>query len=75
MPTAPSVAFKIGEKSNDPIEMYLADIYTVLANLVGIPAISLPVAQDKEGLPIGMQLMAGPFDDGKLLSFSKQIGY
>jgi aspartyl-tRNA(Asn)/glutamyl-tRNA(Gln) amidotransferase subunit A len=75
MPTAPSVAFKIGEKSNDPIEMYLADVYTVLANLVGMPAISLPVAQDKEGLPIGMQLMAGPFNDGKLLSFSKQIGY
>ncbi len=75
MPTAPSVAFKIGEKSNDPIEMYLADIYTVLANLVGIPAISLPVAQDKDGLPIGMQLMAASFQDEKLLSFSKQIGF
>jgi aspartyl-tRNA(Asn)/glutamyl-tRNA(Gln) amidotransferase subunit A len=75
MPTAPSVAFKIGEKSNDPIEMYLADIYTVLANLAGIPAISLPVAQDKDGLPIGMQLMAAAFQDAKLFSFSKQLGY
>jgi aspartyl-tRNA(Asn)/glutamyl-tRNA(Gln) amidotransferase subunit A len=73
MPTAPSVAFKIGEKTSDPTEMYLADIYTVLANLVGVPAISLPLAQNSEGLPIGIQLMAEKFQDGKLLAFSKLL--
>jgi aspartyl-tRNA(Asn)/glutamyl-tRNA(Gln) amidotransferase subunit A len=71
MPTAPSVAFKFGEKTSDPTEMYLADIYTVLANLVGTPAISLPLAKNSEGLPIGVQLMAEKFEDGKLFAFSK----
>ncbi len=75
MPTAPSVAFKIGEKSDDPLAMYLADIYTVLANLVGTPAISLPVAKDAAGLPIGMQLMSAKFEEAKLLAFSKALGY
>ena len=73
MPTAPSVAFKLGEKTSDPTEMYLADIYTVLANLVGVPAISLPLAKNSEGLPIGIQLMAERFEDGKLLAFSKTL--
>ena len=73
MPTAPSVAFKLGEKTSDPTEMYLADIYTVLANLVGVPAISLPLAKNSEGLPIGIQLMAEKFEDGKLFAFSKTI--
>jgi aspartyl-tRNA(Asn)/glutamyl-tRNA(Gln) amidotransferase subunit A len=71
MPTAPSVAFKLGEKTSDPTEMYLADIYTVLANLVGVPAISLPLAKNAEGLPIGIQLMAEKHDDAKLLAFSR----
>lgn len=75
MPTTPSVAFKIGEKSDDPLAMYLADIYTVLANLVGTPSISLPVAKDAAGLPIGMQLMSAKFEEGKLLAFSKELGY
>ena len=73
MPTAPSVAFKFGEKTSDPTEMYLADIYTVLANLVGTPAISLPLAKNPEGLPIGIQLMAEKFEDGKLFAFSKML--
>ena len=73
MPTAPSVAFKFGEKTSDPTEMYLADIYTVLANLVGTPAISLPLAKNSEGLPIGVQLMAEKFEDAKLLAFSKSL--
>jgi aspartyl-tRNA(Asn)/glutamyl-tRNA(Gln) amidotransferase subunit A len=73
MPTAPSVAFKFGEKTSDPTEMYLADIYTVLANLVGTPAISLPLAKNSEGLPIGIQLMAEKFEDGKLFAFSKTL--
>lgn len=75
MPTTPSVAFKIGEKTSDPVEMYLADIYTVLANLVAIPAISLPAAKDPQGLPIGIQLMADKFQDGKLLAFSRSLGF
>jgi aspartyl-tRNA(Asn)/glutamyl-tRNA(Gln) amidotransferase subunit A len=73
MPTAPSVAFKFGEKTSDPTEMYLADIYTVLANLVGTPAISLPLAKNSEGLPIGVQLMAEKFEDGKLFAFSRTL--
>jgi aspartyl-tRNA(Asn)/glutamyl-tRNA(Gln) amidotransferase subunit A len=73
MPTSPTVAFKIGEKSNDPISMYLADIYTVLANLTGVPAISLPLAKDSEGLPIGVQVLANHFEEEKLFAFSQSL--
>ncbi len=73
MPTSPTVAFKFGEKTDNPVEMYLADIYTVLANLTGIPAISLPLAADKQGLPIGIQLLADKFEEGKLLAFSEKL--
>ncbi len=72
-PTAPNPAFKFGEKSEDPVAMYLEDIYTVLANLVGNPAISLPLYKTKEGLPIGMQLMANDQEEEKLLSFAQQL--
>ncbi len=73
MPTSPTVAFKFGEKTDDPVEMYLADIYTVLANLTGIPAISLPLAKDKEGLPIGVQVLADKFHEADLLAFSEKL--
>lgn len=73
MPTSPTVAFKFGEKTDNPVEMYLADIYTVLANLTGIPAISLPLAQDKNGLPIGVQVLADKFQESKLLAFSEKL--
>jgi len=73
MPTSPTVAFKFGEKTSNPVEMYLADIYTVLANLTGIPAISLPLAEDKTGLPIGVQLLADKFQENKLLAFSNKL--
>jgi aspartyl-tRNA(Asn)/glutamyl-tRNA(Gln) amidotransferase subunit A len=73
MPTSPTVPFKFGEKTDNPVEMYLADIYTVLANLTGIPAISLPLAEDKSGLPIGVQLLADNFEEGKLLAFSSKL--
>lgn len=73
MPTTPSVAFKIGEKTSDPVEMYLADIYTVLANLVGVPAISLPIGKGEADMPIGIQLMAARFEEEKLLAFSAEI--
>ncbi|MCF8460825.1 MAG: Asp-tRNA(Asn)/Glu-tRNA(Gln) amidotransferase subunit GatA, partial [Flavobacteriales bacterium] len=69
-PTTPDVAFKFGENSDDPIKMYLEDIFTVMANLVGIPAISVPVGT-KNGLPFGMQLMADDFDEAEMFSAAK----
>ena len=73
MPTSPSVAFKIGEKTDDPIAMYLADIYTVFANLTGIPGISLPLFKHSNRLPFGVQLMAKQFNELSLLQASKQL--
>jgi len=70
-PTTPTTAFKIGEKTNDPLEMYLEDIYTTSANLVGIPGINIPIGKDSNGLPIGMQLMANLFEEEKLIQLSK----
>ncbi len=72
-PTTPTTAFGIGEKSDDPLEMYLGDIYTTSANLAGIPAISVPIANDSNGLPIGMQLMADQFEELKLMQLSQYI--
>ncbi|MDR2576715.1 MAG: Asp-tRNA(Asn)/Glu-tRNA(Gln) amidotransferase subunit GatA [Puniceicoccales bacterium] len=68
MPTTPTAAFAFGEKSQDPLAMYLADIYTVTANLVGLPAISIPCGFTGAGLPIGLQLLGKPFQEGDLLS-------
>ncbi len=73
LPTAPTTAFKIGENIADPITMYLQDIFTVHANLAGIPAISLPLGTHSNGMPIGLQLMAAKHEDAELLSFSKNI--
>jgi len=67
-PTAPTPAFKIGEKSNDPLAMYLCDIYTVTINLAGVPAISVPCGQSTAGLPIGLQLIGNHFDEARLLN-------
>ncbi|MFP5041530.1 Asp-tRNA(Asn)/Glu-tRNA(Gln) amidotransferase subunit GatA [Parasediminibacterium sp. JCM 36343] len=72
-PTVPTTAFKVGEKSDDPIEMYLADIYTVFSNLVGIPSISIPLFTHSNGMPFGLQLMANHFDEVGLLQISKQL--
>jgi len=66
-PVAPTPAFKIGEKSNDPIQMYLSDIFTISVNMAGIPAISLPVAFSNKGLPIGFQIMGNHFNEGIIL--------
>lgn len=71
-PTTPTVAFKIGEKSSDPLEMYLMDIYTTSANLAGIPGINIPIGNNSEGLPIGLQVMAKEFGEVSLLQFSAQ---
>jgi aspartyl-tRNA(Asn)/glutamyl-tRNA(Gln) amidotransferase subunit A len=67
-PVSTGTAFKLGEKSNDPMSMYLNDIFTVPANLAGIPALSVPCGEDKSGLPIGLHLMAKPFGDERLLA-------
>lgn len=72
-PTTPTPAFPIGEQVDDPIAMYLGDIFTVQANLVGVPAISLPCGQTQQGLPIGMQFMSNKFEETKLLTFSHQL--
>ena len=69
-PTSPSVAFKIGERSDDPLAMYLSDIYTVSANLAGIPGISIPCAVSGENLPIGFQLVGKAWSEDVLLNFS-----
>lgn len=73
LPTTPTTAFEIGSKADDPIAMYLADIFTVQAPLAGLPAISLPTAVHNNGMPFGIQLMAKPFAEKDLLSFSKYL--
>ena len=67
MPTTPTPAFKLGEKTSDPLQMYLADIFTVSANLAGLPAISIPCGFSPDGLPIGLQLSGRMFDEASLL--------
>jgi len=70
LPTSPVTAFKAGEKMSDLIAMYLADIYTVMANLAGIPAISLPLFEHSNGMPFGLQVMANQYDEVSLLQIS-----
>ena len=72
-PSTPSAAFKIGDKSNDPISMYLNDIFTVPVNLSGLPAISVPAGYDKNNLPLGLQLIGKPFDEQTVLNLSLSI--
>ncbi len=73
LPTSTNEAFRLGENTKDPIAMYLEDIFTVQANLVGIPAISLPLGTKKSGLPFGIQVMGKSFDEKNLLSFSNYL--
>jgi aspartyl-tRNA(Asn)/glutamyl-tRNA(Gln) amidotransferase subunit A len=70
-PTTPTTAFKLGEHSDNPIEMYLADLFSVQANVAGVPGISVSCGKDKSGLPIGFQAMADDFEESKLFQFSK----
>ncbi|HEX2330249.1 MAG TPA: Asp-tRNA(Asn)/Glu-tRNA(Gln) amidotransferase subunit GatA [Candidatus Angelobacter sp.] len=72
-PTAPTPAFKLGEKSDDPLAMYLADIYTVTADLAGIPGISVPCGQSTGGLPIGLQVLGRHFDESTVLRIANSI--
>jgi aspartyl-tRNA(Asn)/glutamyl-tRNA(Gln) amidotransferase subunit A len=69
-PTAPTTAFKIGEKTQDPLQMYLSDIYTISVNLAGLPALSLPCGFDPRRLPIGMQIIGKPFDEATILNLA-----
>ncbi|MBN2321750.1 MAG: Asp-tRNA(Asn)/Glu-tRNA(Gln) amidotransferase subunit GatA [Acidobacteria bacterium] len=70
-PVSPTPAFKIGEKTSDPLAMYLSDIYTVTANLAGIPALSLPCGFTKQGLPVGLQILTKQFQEGTLLRLAE----
>lgn len=70
-PTSPTPAFKIGEKMDDPLAMYLSDIYTISANLAGIPGVSIPCGLTRGGLPIGLQIMAAPFEEENLLRVAR----
>ncbi len=71
MPVAPTTAFRIGEKTDDPLQMYLSDMYTIAANLAGIPAISIPCGFDADGLPIGLQILSPAFTEDKLLQIAR----
>ena len=72
-PVSPVLPFKIGEKKQNPVEMYLADIYTVNVNLAGIPAISVPCGMSSDELPIGMQIMADDFCEEKIFRAAKAV--
>ena len=72
-PVAPTPAFRIGEKVDDPLQMYLSDIYTVAVNLAGIPGISVPCGASSEGLPIGLQLLAPPFEESRLFRAARVV--
>jgi aspartyl-tRNA(Asn)/glutamyl-tRNA(Gln) amidotransferase subunit A len=67
-PTAPTAAFRIGDKTDDPLAMYLNDVYTVTINLVGVPAVSVPCGKTPDGLPVGLQLIGNYFDEARLLN-------
>ena len=73
MPVTPTTAFKIGEHMENPLEMYLADLFTVQASLSGLPAISIPNSSDENGLPIGLQVIANDFEEDRLLSFAGML--
>lgn len=73
LPTSPATAFRAGEKTEDPIAMYLADIYTVMANLTGVPGISVPLFRHSNGMRFGLQVMAAPFNELPLLGFADEL--
>lgn len=73
-PTTPTTAFKIGQNTDDPIKMYLSDIMTVPASLAGLPALSVPIGKDRQGLPIGLQLIGRYGEDATVLDFAAKIG-
>jgi aspartyl-tRNA(Asn)/glutamyl-tRNA(Gln) amidotransferase subunit A len=73
-PATPSAAFGVGEKGqSDPIEMYLNDVFTVTVNMAGLPGISVPAGLDRQGLPLGLQLIGRPFDEETLFALGQVI--
>ncbi|WP_077540291.1 Asp-tRNA(Asn)/Glu-tRNA(Gln) amidotransferase subunit GatA [Sedimentisphaera cyanobacteriorum] len=72
-PTSPSGAFKFGEKSDDPIQMYLEDIYTISANLAGVPGVSIPCGFDENNMPLGMQIITDTFQEAKMLRIARMF--
>jgi aspartyl-tRNA(Asn)/glutamyl-tRNA(Gln) amidotransferase subunit A len=78
-PTTPGAAFAVGEKTDDPLAMYLSDIFTTPASLAGLPAVALPCGSDADGLPLSLQLMAAPFAEAILLraarTFERDLGW
>lgn len=73
MPTAPTTAYKLGEKRENPLEEYLTDLFSVQANVAGVPGISVPCGKDQQGLPIGLQIIADDFEEAKLFQFSEMV--
>jgi aspartyl-tRNA(Asn)/glutamyl-tRNA(Gln) amidotransferase subunit A len=73
MPVSPTTAFKLGEKIDDPLKMYLSDIYTISANLAGIPSISIPCGFDRNNLPVGLQILTSAFGEDKLLRIARMF--
>ena len=73
MPITPTTAFRLGEHTDNPLEMYLADLFSVQANVAGVPAIAIPCGEDNKGLPIGLQVIADDFEESKLLHFSNLL--
>ena len=72
-PTTSSTAYRLGEKTLDPIQMYLGDLFTVQANVAGIPGLSIPMGEDSNGLPMGFQLMTYPFQEDKMLDLGERL--
>ena len=72
-PTSPTVAFRIGEKIDDPLSMYLSDIFTITCNLAGLPGISIPAGKNSAGLPIGVQLLGNHFQESPDAAGSLQL--
>ena len=73
MPVSPSLPWKIGEQVDDPVANYLADVYTVLANLAGLPAMAIPAGTNQQNLPTGYQLMGRKWEEAKLLGFMRTL--
>jgi aspartyl-tRNA(Asn)/glutamyl-tRNA(Gln) amidotransferase subunit A len=70
-PTTPTTAFRLGEKVDDPLQMYLTDIFTIAVNLAGLPGVSLPCGFDSSGLPIGLQIVGQPFAEERVLQVAE----